>query len=101
MIRGERAPGRFTIVLPVRNGGDYIRECVASVLAQSLGDFRLAILENASTDGTGEWLETLSDSRICVWPAPRALSIEENWSRARELPKGEFMFFVGHDDRLD
>jgi glycosyltransferase involved in cell wall biosynthesis len=92
---------RFTIVLPVRNGGRYVRECVDSVLAQSLGDFTLHVLENASTDGTAQWLETVRDARVRIWPAPRPLPIEQNWRRALGLAKGEFLLFVGHDDRLD
>lgn len=96
-----RRRARYTIALPVRNGGHYLRECVEGVLAQSCGDFALEILENASADGTAEWLRTLTDSRIRVWPAPQPLSIQANWRRAVDLPKGDFLLFVGHDDRLD
>jgi hypothetical protein len=35
-----------------------------------------------------------------VYPADRPLSIEENWARIREVPKGEFMTMIGHDDIL-
>jgi len=96
-----RRAARFTVVLPVRNGGPYLRECVESVLAQSCGDLSLEILENGSADGTAEWLATIRDPRVRVWPAPRPLSIEQNWQRASALEKGEFLLFVGHDDRLD
>lgn len=97
----RRRPARFTIVLPVRNGGRYLPECVDSILAQSHGDLALEILENGSTDGTAEWLEAVRDPRVRVWPAPRPLPIEQNWRRAGALTKGEFLMFVGHDDRLD
>jgi glycosyltransferase involved in cell wall biosynthesis len=98
---GARRPARFTIVLPVRNGGRYLPECVDSILGQSCGDLALEILENGSTDGTAEWLETVQDSRVRVWPAARPLPIDQNWQRAVTLPKGEFLLFMGHDDRLD
>jgi glycosyltransferase involved in cell wall biosynthesis len=96
-----RRAARFTVVLPVRNGGSYLPECVESVLAQSCGDLSLEILENGSVDGTAEWLATIRDPRVRVWPAPHPLSIEQNWQRAGALEKGEFLLFVGHDDRLD
>ena len=96
---GALRPARFTVVLPVRNGGQYLPECVESILRQSCGDLALEILENGSTDGTAEWLETVRDPRVRVWPAPRPLPIEQNWRRAVALPKGEFLLFVGHDDR--
>jgi glycosyltransferase involved in cell wall biosynthesis len=92
---------RFTIALPVRNGGDYLRPCVESILAQTCGDFELAILDNASTDGTTEWLTTLRDERVRLYPADRPLSITENWARIKTIPKNEFLTTIGHDDLLD
>jgi glycosyltransferase involved in cell wall biosynthesis len=92
---------RFTVVLPVHNGGRYLPECVDSILAQSYGDLALEILENGSTDGTAEWLGAVRDSRVRVRTASRALPIELNWRRAAAVEKGEYLLFVGHDDRLD
>lgn len=92
---------RFSIFLPVHNGGTYLRPCVESVLAQSCGDFELVILENASTDGTAEWLATLRDSRVRLHHSERLLSIEENWARICTIPKAEFLTTIGHDDLLD
>ncbi len=93
---------RFSIVLPVRNGGEHLKLCMASILAQTLADgFELLVLDNASTDGTTEWLAALHDPRVRLHPADRPLSIEENWARIREVPRGEFMTVIGHDDLLD
>ena len=92
---------RFSFILPVKNGGEYIKECVQSILAQTLQDFNLIILENKSTDGTAEWLQTLNDIRITVIPAETSLSIEENWARILSIPKNEFITITGHDDVFD
>ncbi|MEW5895449.1 MAG: glycosyltransferase [Candidatus Omnitrophota bacterium] len=93
----------FSIFLPVRNGQAYIKECVGSILSQTFPGFELHVLDNASTDKTVELVEEFRDSRIRVWRsnAPAALSIEENWSRMKGLPKNEFMTFLGHDDLYD
>jgi glycosyltransferase involved in cell wall biosynthesis len=90
----------FTIALPVRNGGEHLKLCVASILAQTI-DFDLAILENGSTDGTAQWLAALRDPRVRLYPAERPLSIEENWARIKDIPKNEFVTTIGHDDLLD
>ena len=94
---------RFSIVLPVRNGGAHLKLCVESILAQTLtNDFDLVILENASTDGTAEWLASLRDQRASAcMPAERSLSIEENWARILTVQRGEWMTIIGHDDLLD
>lgn len=92
---------KYTIILPVRNGGDHLKQCVASALAQNLGDFELAVLENASTDGSAEWLASLKDPRIRIYPAESSLPMKENWARATQIPKNEFITFLGHDDAFD
>ena len=91
----------FTIVLPVRNGGEYIKECIASILAQRFEGFDLVVLENYSTDGTAEWLQTITDERVSVIPATKPLNIEENWARILEIKKNEYITTIGHDDLLD
>ncbi|MEI6947705.1 glycosyltransferase [Paraflavisolibacter sp. H34] len=91
---------KYSIVLPVRNGGEYIKECIHSILSQSLGDLNLHVLDNNSTDGTLEWVQSLSDSRIVVYPSGKSLTIEENWARITSIPKNEFITLIGHDDIL-
>jgi glycosyltransferase involved in cell wall biosynthesis len=92
---------KFSIILPVKNGGEYVKECVQSVLSQTYPGFNLHILENYSTDGTAEWLQTLKDDRIIVIPSERSLSIEENWARILSIKRNEFMTIIGHDDSFD
>ncbi len=92
--------GLFTIALPVRNGHPHLKLCVESILAQRCGDFELAVLDNASTDGTADFLASLRDPRVRLYPAERPLSIEENWARILQIPKNEFLTTIGHDDLL-
>ena len=92
---------KFSIILPVKNGGEYVKECVGSILSQSLQDFNLVVLDNCSTDGTLEWLQSLNDPRIVIHPSGKPLSIEENWARIKSIPKNEFVTLIGHDDILN
>lgn len=55
---------RITVVLPVYNGGDLLKKSVNSVLRQSISDFEFLICDDASTDDSYEWLNTINDSRI-------------------------------------
>lgn len=104
MSADRRRPSRrqFLIVLPVHNGGEHLKTCVTSILAQDYEHFRLVVLENASTDGTRSWLRQLRDSRISVWESPAPLEIEKNWARILQLELSEeFLTIIGHDDMLD
>lgn len=60
------SPTVIAIITPVWNGLPYIKECVASVLAQEFRDWEMIIGDNCSTDGTREYLDTLADPRIRV-----------------------------------
>ena len=91
---------KFSIILPVRNGGGYVKECVHSILQQTLNSFDLLVLDNCSTDGTLQWIESLNDPRIKCYPAEKPLGIEENWDRITALQKNEFITLIGHDDLL-
>ena len=91
---------KFTLIIPSYNGGDYLKECVASIRAQTCPDFTLAVLDDGSTDGSLEWLGGLDEPRLTLYPAPAHLGIVGNWGRALEIPKAEFMTIIGQDDLL-
>ncbi|MDB5199924.1 MAG: glycosyltransferase [Chitinophagaceae bacterium] len=91
---------KFSIILPVKNGGEYVKECVNSILSQTLNDFNLHVLDNCSSDGTLQWIQSLNDERIIIHPSSIPLSIEENWGRIVSIPKNEFITLIGHDDIL-
>jgi glycosyltransferase involved in cell wall biosynthesis len=92
---------KFSIVLPVRNGGEYFKSCVKSILRQTVADFNLEILDNCSEDGSVQWLQELNDNRIRIYSSDKPLTIENNWKRITAIAKNEFMTFIGHDDLLD
>jgi glycosyltransferase involved in cell wall biosynthesis len=91
---------QFSIILPVRNGGEYVKECVNSILAQTYQNFNLIVLDNNSSDGTKEWIESLNNNKITIYASTKDLTITENWARAVDVSKNEFMTLIGHDDIL-
>ncbi len=92
---------KYSIILPVRNGGEYVKECIHSILSQTFTEFNLHVLDNNSTDGTLEWIQSLQDNRIIIHPSTTSLLIEENWGRILTIPKNEFITLIGHDDLLE
>ena len=91
---------KYSIILPVRNGGEYVKDCINTILSQTLQDFNLLVLDNCSTDGTSEWLASLNIEKIIIFPADKPLTIEENWGRIKDISKNEFITLIGHDDLL-
>jgi glycosyltransferase involved in cell wall biosynthesis len=96
---------KYTIFLPVKNGVTYVREAIDSVLAQTSSDWRLLVLDNASTDGTAEAVREYRHARIELHTAPAHLPIWRSWHRIHDLlERGaiecDLMTIIGHDDRL-
>jgi glycosyltransferase involved in cell wall biosynthesis len=91
----------FSVILPVRNGWPYVKQCVESVLSQSYPHLELAVLDNQSTDETVSWVENLRDPRVRLFKSDRSLSISESWARAKDVDKREFLTLIGHDDVFD
>ena len=54
----------ISIILPVFNGGNYLKQSVASVLQQQFTNFELLIIDDCSTDNSWQYLQQLQDSRI-------------------------------------
>lgn len=94
------------IVLPVRDGGSYLRQAIESVRSQTIGRWRLLVLENHSRDATVETVRSYADDRITIMRAAHPLPIERNWARALPLldelgvSDDVFLTFIGHDDVL-
>ncbi len=63
----EAAP-MLAVIMPVYNHAAYIAEAIESVLAQSFGGWALWIIDDGSTDGSGEIAETYAarDGRVHV-----------------------------------
>lgn len=91
---------KLTIIIPAYNAGDTIEECVRSALQQEIDDFEVICIDDGSTDGTGEVLDSITDSRL------RVLHVENKGvSRARNIglkqAQGEYVCFVDSDDYLE
>ena len=77
-----------------------MKQCIQSLLSQSVTDFNIIILDNNSTDGTSEWIKSLNNDKIVIYRSSQDLTIEENWARILPIPKNEFVTIIGHDDIL-
>ena len=65
---GDGTMPKASVIVPVYNVEGYLEKCVQSVLAQTEKDFELLLVDDGSTDHSGELCDTLAqtDSRIRV-----------------------------------
>lgn len=89
---------RVTIAIPTFNRLGLLRRAVDSVLMQGYEDFEIIISDNASTDGTQDYLSTLCDSRIKVLINSQNLGMVANWQQCLSSATGEYFLLMSDDD---
>lgn len=88
----------ISVITPVWNAGVFLRSTIASVLAQTEGNFEFLILDDGSTDGSRDCLATLTDPRIRVVLNERNVGVAATRNRALAMARGEYVAFLNHDD---
>lgn len=88
-----------SIIVPIYHAQEYLPECIDSILSQTYTDLELLLIDDGSTDSSGEICDRYAarDSRVRVW------HIENNGvSNARNVglqhARGEFIAFCDADD---
>ena len=88
----------ISIITPVWNGLPYIKECIESVLSQDFQDWELLLGDNGSTDGTREYLDSLTDSRIRVFKHEKNRGISGNLNYLFSQAKAPLAYILCADD---
>lgn len=92
----------FSIIIPVYNVSEFLSECIGSVLQQNYTNFEMILIDDGSTDNSGEMCAEFSnlDSRIrVVHQENRGLSAARN--AGIDAAKGEYIIFLDSDDLWD
>lgn len=86
-----------SVLMPVYNGAPWIRDAVASVLRQTLGDIELIVVDDGSTDPTPEIVGAISDDRLRLERQPRA-GLTRSLNRALALAWAPLLARLDADD---
>ncbi len=89
-----------SVVVPVFNGLPHLRDLVDALLAQDYPDLEFVFTEGGSTDGSPQFLASLTDPRIRVVTMPAGTSAAGNWTAATQQAHGEFIKLVCQDDLI-
>lgn len=91
---------KFSVLIPVYNGEDYLDECVHSVLRQEYDNFEIIIADDGSDDKTAEICDGYKDERIKVYHNENRGPL---MTRVFAISKasGDYCLFVDCDDYVD
>ena len=91
-----------SVIIPVYNVQDFLRECLNSVVHQSYSNLEILLIDDGSTDASGEICDEYarSDARVHVIHKSNGGQASAR-NAALELARGEFLTFVDSDDVAD
>jgi len=92
----------FSIVIPVYNSKDFIRNCLDSILAQPFHDFEVVIIDDGSTDGTDKILDDYAknNDKLKVYHFENA-GVSASRQRGVSASNGDYVLFVDSDDSVN
>lgn len=92
---------KLSIIVPVYNVAPYLNYCIDSILCQTFSDYELILIDDGSTDGSGEICDSYKqkDNRVRV-----IHQRNKGFSGARnaglEMATGKYLAFVDSDDYI-
>lgn len=90
-----------SIIIGIYNGEKYIGQCIESVLNQDYGELDIILINDGSTDASGEILDEFArqDSRIRVIHQENS-GVSNSRNNALQIAKGEYICIIDQDDVL-
>ncbi len=93
---------QVSVLMPAYNSEPFVREAVASILAQTLSSFELIVIDDGSTDQTCKILEELAqtDPRVIVYSRPNQ-GVVSTRNELLALARAELIAWVDSDDTCE
>jgi glycosyltransferase involved in cell wall biosynthesis len=88
-----------SIIIPTWNYGRYLSRTIESCLQQTHGNLEVIVIDDGSTDGTGEMVRSIGDPRV-LYHYQENQGVSSARNRGLKEAKGNFIVFLDADDRL-
>ena len=90
---------KVSVVVIVKNESKYIKDCISAILNQSYTDFEIIAVDNGSTDGTSQIIQSFDDKRIKYIYEPSNCGVAVLRNIGARKANGAFVFFTDGDCR--
>lgn len=91
---------KYSIIIPVYNAELYLSDCIRSIFAQAIQDYEVILVNDGSTDKSGEICReyTRRDSRFRLISQPNSGPLASR-TVGISAARGEYLLFLDADDR--
>lgn len=90
----------ISVIMPLYNAERFVGESIENVLRQTVGDFELIVIDDASTDASAEIARAYAakDNRIVLMHNELNSGAARTRNRALDAARGKFITFMDADD---
>ncbi len=89
---------KISIITPVYNGAEYIKDCISSVLSQSYTNKEHIIVDGLSKDDTMNIVNGFTTDSNVVAISEQDKGIYDAMNKGIKKATGDYLFFLGADD---
>ena len=89
-----------SIIVPIFNTAEYVEECIQSILSQSYKNIELILVNDGSTDGSGEICKKYENLFNVQYIEKENAGVQVARKRGVEVSTGEWIMFVDSDDLI-
>ena len=88
----------LSVVVPTRDRRDLLAQTLFSVLAQDVAGLEVVVVDDASRDGTADWLASLRDPRVRTVRNATPVGVSAARNAGIAVARGDWLAFVDDDD---
>ena len=92
-----------SVIIPIYNAEKYIGECLESLLAQTLQDLEVILVNDCSTDGSRQVAENYLEKfggRLKIFDNEKNFGAGATRNKGLKISRGEYVFFMDADDLI-
>ncbi|MGR3741570.1 glycosyltransferase family 2 protein [Companilactobacillus sp. DQM5] len=92
-----------SVIIPAYNVNNFIDKTIRTVLAQDYKNFELLVVDDKSTDGTGNLIDNIAkeDNRVKIFHLEKHSGVSAARNYRIDQAKGKYIFFVDGDDAIE
>lgn len=94
---------KISVIVPVFNSEKYLKQCLDSLINQTLKDIQIICIDNLSTDFSPQIIKeyTLKDDRFLMVNCPNDLRLGSARNYAMQYATGDYIHFLDSDDWME
>ena len=94
---------KVSVIIPVYNSSCYLKQCLESVLRQTLSEIEVIVVDDGSTDDSFSILEKyrLADNRMKLIHFDKNTGVSHARNTGIGIAEGKYLYFLDSDDWID